>query len=746
MKLPSLYENNPSREVTEEFTGYNHNERIGAGEFYDMSDMTTLDYPVLSTRKKRYLFQSDYLYKNASCMRIINGDIYFLAVGSAPYTYDSENKPIYGIYLFKNGKEISGNDEEIAYGSGPFDFWRFLNGNNNVVVNGSALYFYPDNVKYDTLTGKFTRLENFCFVDESNIVSSFVYDGLKYVSTSTLTVSAYEIEQAVYFTSGEIDEDNIYDDSNALYEAFSPYLNYYNASFSDIHLFLVFKNLIKNTVKTYKIKLTAENLFTLTESENSVKYDLKSRMYIDKDCNKFQPFIRIDGGGISKVFSQYEAIKAEYNNRIINDRGIVFFDIPDNCTVYECNTDEDYIVINGYTSLFCYKCINEVTLYRHIPKMDYIVSHNNRLYGCRFGKNEKDETLNEIYISALGDIGDFSIISGYETSGFTASVGVNGEFTGAAEYNGYVYFFKDNAVIRVSGSTPSTFSIDTVTIQGVAPGASESIAEHNGYLYYYSRGGVMRFNGSYAVKISDKLGNITYRCVKGAIGDSRYYLSMAPDLSFNIPSEVRELAEKEADEQGLTGVTRNIYIAMRKIVLIAVLTAKNLQDVLMRSNMFIYDIERGFWEKNTMPFFNAVISDISNVYAVDCAGSLYAFSSRENPEQLAGSLDGDYFKEDDFDWFAESGVIGYSMPDCKYVGKMLIRVSLTLKSRMDIYIQYDSSGDWEHLYTIRNVGTKSFTLPVIPRRCDHFKIKLSGHGDAKIYSVTKQTEQGSDIY
>ena len=39
---------------------------------------------------------------------------------------------------------------------------------------------------------------------------------------------------------------------------------------------------------------------------------------------------------------------------------------------------------------------------------------------------------------------------------------------------------------------------------------------------------------------------------------------------------------------------------------------------------------------------------------------------------------------------------------------------------------------------------RSFSVPIRPKRCDHMKLKIVGKGDAKIYSITKTIEQGSE--
>ena len=53
MKYPRLEEIPTSRDWIDVFLGYNHNERIGSGEFYEMTNLTSDEYPVICPRKRR---------------------------------------------------------------------------------------------------------------------------------------------------------------------------------------------------------------------------------------------------------------------------------------------------------------------------------------------------------------------------------------------------------------------------------------------------------------------------------------------------------------------------------------------------------------------------------------------------------------------------------------------------------------------------------------------------------------------
>ena len=56
--LPELNVLNVSRGFIDAFGGYNHNLRIGESEFYDMTNLTSTNYPILSPRKQRGTYKT----------------------------------------------------------------------------------------------------------------------------------------------------------------------------------------------------------------------------------------------------------------------------------------------------------------------------------------------------------------------------------------------------------------------------------------------------------------------------------------------------------------------------------------------------------------------------------------------------------------------------------------------------------------------------------------------------------------
>ena len=93
MKLPYLNEISVSREFIDVFRGYNHNLRIGDGEFYDMKNLTSDKYPLLASRRLRGMCDTltspnGIIAKDSLCY--VDGPDFF--VGAQKYELGLNNK------------------------------------------------------------------------------------------------------------------------------------------------------------------------------------------------------------------------------------------------------------------------------------------------------------------------------------------------------------------------------------------------------------------------------------------------------------------------------------------------------------------------------------------------------------------------------------------------------------------------------------------------------------------------------
>lgn len=167
-----------------------------------------------------------------------------------------------------------------------------------------------------------------------------------------------------------------------------------------------------------------------------------------------------------------------------------------------------------------------LTIKSEIPRMDFIVEHNNRLWGCRYGQNNNGEFVNEIYASKLGDPLSWYSFNGISTDSYTVNLGCSGEFTGAAALGNEVIFFKEDYIIRISGFMPSEFQVTSIPARGVEKGAAQSVVCLNERIFYKNSEGVMLYDGTFPVNVSTHISSEKFiaHCACGI--DGRYIVSM----------------------------------------------------------------------------------------------------------------------------------------------------------------------------------------------------------------------------
>lgn len=344
---------------------------------------------------------------------------------------------------------------------------------------------------------------------------------------------------------------------------------------------------------------------------------------------------------------------------------------------------DDYIVIVGILDI-TRSVTNMITVSRTMPNMDFVIESGNRLWGCRYGPAANGDVVNEIYASKVGDFKNWSCYMSTAADSYAASVGTDGPFTGAITHLGYPLFFKEGFVHKVYGNFPANYQIQTTACRGVQRGCERSLAIVNEILYYKARSGVCAYDGSLPTEISYHLGNVRYgNAVAGAHGN-KYYITME-------------------DEKG-------------------------------EFHLFVYDAVKEMWHREDGLQVDSFCS---------CRDELY-YTDHDNGGigTMFGSGETD---TDEVEWMVETGVLGITSPDMKYISRLTVRLSLEIGAEAEFYAQYDFSDEWVHLFTVEGTSLRSFSIPIRPKRCDHMKLRIVGRGGMKIYSLTKTVEQGSEI-
>ena len=322
-----------------------------------------------------------------------------------------------------------------------------------------------------------------------------------------------------------------------------------------------------------------------------------------------------------------------------------------------------------------------ITISRKMPLMDFVVESGNRLFGCRYGESIDGAIVNEIYASKLGDFKNWNCFMGLSTDSYAASVGTDGKFTGAITHMGYPLFFKENFMHKVYGNYPSNFQIQTTACRGVQNGCHNSLAIVNETLFYKARSGIVGYDGSLPTEASYALGNEAYSDAVGGAHGNKYYVSMK-------------------DNSG-------------------------------SYHLFVYDIAKGLWHKE------------DNLHAdcfCSCRGELYAIDHDSKKIITMSGNDGE-----EVEWMVQTGEIGISSPDMKYISRLTVRLMLEPEAQVAFYVKYDFNDDWEYQFTLTGNSLRSFSIPIRPKRCDNMKLRIEGVGMAKIYSITKTIEEGSEL-
>lgn len=77
--------------------------------------------------------------------------------------------------------------------------------------------------------------------------------------------------------------------------------------------------------------------------------------------------------------------------------------------------------------------------------------------------------------------------------------------------------------------------------------------------------------------------------------------------------------------------------------------------------------------------------------------------------------------------------------------RVLLRLEAAPGAQVTAAVQYDSDGVWRTLAAVQAGAKRTFLLPVAPRRCDHFRLRLSGVGAWRLLSLAREEETGSPL-
>lgn len=291
-----------------------------------------------------------------------------------------------------------------------------------------------------------------------------------------------------------------------------------------------------------------------------------------------------------------------------------------------------------------------------------------------------------IYASKLGDATNFNVFDGVATDSYAVDVGSAGDFTACVSYLGYPIFFKEDGIYKVYGSKPSNFQVMGSATLGVETGSHKSLAVAGEILFYLSRAGIVSYSGGIPQIISRAFGTERYRNAVGGSDGVKYYVSLG----------------------GADGA----------------------------QTLFVYDTRYNLWHKeDALRASGFAWSD--ELYFVDAdTGEMWM---NGNPRTIPDGA----AKEGEIESIVEFGDFVESDPNRKGTSKLQLRGEL--EGTLKIEMQFDSDGVWRPVSTLTASAKRSWYLPIIPRRSDHFRIRLKGTGAWNLFSLVRENYSGSEI-
>lgn len=294
-----------------------------------------------------------------------------------------------------------------------------------------------------------------------------------------------------------------------------------------------------------------------------------------------------------------------------------------------------------------------------------------------------------IYASMWGDPFNWNVFDGLESDAFSVTPTARGLFSGGISYKGFAIFSKEERIYKVYGSVPSSFkAVDSASI-GVAAGSGESMAIAGEILFYLSQNGVMAYSGGIPQNVGQPFGLERFANAVGGSDGLKYYVSM----------------------QGEDGMWW----------------------------LYVYDTQTGFWHKEDQMHVTHFARVDGNLYMLSDSGEIWIAGNTHNPP--AGAV-----AEGAIPWKVEFADFTEENPNKKNVRKLQLRIDMDAGATATVLMQFDSDGVWHPVSTLECDGAKrSYTLPIVPRRCDHFRIKIEGSGGCMIHSLSKSYSTGSEL-
>ncbi len=316
---------------------------------------------------------------------------------------------------------------------------------------------------------------------------------------------------------------------------------------------------------------------------------------------------------------------------------------------------------------------------REMPDMDFVFASNNRLWGCKGSK---------LYASVMGDPYNWNVFESKSWDSWQWDSGGEGEFTGGADVLGTPVFFKEHAIVRVLGTTgaPSEYETREYPYFGVKKGCGDSIQTAGKYVFYLGVDGVYAYSGGVPARVSGMLSERMHANGVAVSDSEKYYLC----------------CENAAGESAL----------------------------------YVYNTTTGNWYVEQCDGLAPGGGYQDGLWVMDKNGRVMTLGAYNGVLQVS--------KEDAISWRFETGDFIQGAIGAKYLSRIVIRYGAEKGARFDVEISYNGEESWRTVGRVDcKQGRSSCSFPIVSRRADSVRIRVSGEGNVTVYQIALEGQSGS---
>lgn len=679
--LPKLRNTSaPSKVENVAFYGLDKNESASDGYFSDTRNVTSRDFPFISSRDAR-LF-----YKLPEGMKVLGAysakELCFI-LGDGQKSY------------FYFGGQIKGEWEDE------------LQNDKFMCEVGGAIYIYPDK--------KFYRMKDDKAIEEykaSHPRIGMTGEGYFRVNFSKRksTNSFVTANMTESFVAGDAVTFWAYDKTTGekvpLYDMPSGVTLSGNTSFKDIYFYdNGFKLHFLYEVKSYSDNEYARIGFEITypgeydeffgSFANDVKFD-----EIHKDNDEYQ-YLLINQDTSSSTIPIASNLETEFLTYSFSEGMTVYFlesesmaeIVPEYAVIEECGVKQfsrgetkitsaylkfapDTFNVKSWNNSSHYLADELTDVMIKYPSISKVIVNNNRVWGYEG---------NKILASALGKPYIMTAYKGISTDSWAVETGIKRDFTGIIEFSSIPHYFTEDKIIKVYGNGPSTYSTSETICSGVKNGAGASLVVGAGALFYLDKDGfIASYAGSYPSVISKKLNEEFIGAT--SCSDERFVYCI--------------LASKRG-----------------------------------RKKLYTYDLQNGIW---------LLEGDMDARFIMGRGGGIYIFKDGfiECTEEFDTSFE--KYTEVGFESILEFPVNDEKVFNQKKLKKVLLKINASEGTSLCVEVRETESPEYVKLFDkVISGGDEVLTIPIDCRRTLGYSIRIKGKGKWRLEAIMRRVSIGS---